>query len=115
MDLDNVVQKRLRGMAVRILGCIENTICCHLDEMDDSEEFKLNGSDLKIIRSEILNAAGDTTRALAGLTDTSAKGGKLSLPREVLGALKSAEVTFVKDGEDDVPVFRVKGEFWLIG
>ena len=115
MEPDQVLQKRVRGMAVRILACIEHTLACHLEGMQDTDHFELSGSDLKVIRSEILNAAGDTTRSLnALLGDTPVKsGGTMSLSRDVVSMLNRASVAFV-ELDDEIPVFRVTGDFNLL-
>jgi len=114
MEFDKVLQKRLRGMAVRILANIEHTLGADLGDMGDNEKFSLSGSDLKVIRSEILNAAGDTTRSLSQLIETSPPG-KQSLSREMLAALNKAEVDIAEvEGEEDIPVFRVLGDFNLL-
>ena len=115
MEFEKILQKRLRGMAVRILANIEHTLGADLSEVKDGEEFVLSGSELHIIRSEILNAAGDTTRSLASLVSSS-KSGKLSLSREMIAALNKAEVDIgAPEGcPDDVPVFRVFGDFNLL-
>jgi len=112
MEFDKVLQKRLRGMAVRILANIEHTLGADLGDMQDNEQFSLSGSDLKVIRSEILNAAGDTTRSLSQLVETSPPG-KQSLSREMIAALNKAEVDIV-EGDEGVPVFRVFGDFNLL-
>lgn len=117
MELDQVLQKRVRGMAVRILACIEHTLSCHLDDVQDRDKFTLEGGDLKVLRSEILNAAGDTTRSLTSLMNDTPKAGnaKLSLSREMIAALNGAVAAFVPQGEDEeIPVFRMKGEFALL-
>lgn len=113
MEFEKVLQKRLRGMAVRILANIEHTLGADLGGMKDDEEFTLSGSELNIIRSEILNAAGDTTRSLASLVGSSTPG-KLSLSREVIAALNKAEVDVVSWENDEMPVFRVYGDFNLL-
>lgn len=113
MEFEKVLQKRLRGMAVRILANIEHTLGADLGGMKDEEEFTLSGSELNIIRSEILNAAGDTTRSLASLVSSSTPG-KLSLSREVIAALNKAEVDIVSWENDEVPVFRAYGDFNLL-
>ncbi len=115
MEFEKVLQKRLRGMAVRILANIEHTVGADLTDMRDDEEFTLSGSELNIIRSEILNAAGDTTRSLTSLVGSS-KPGKLSLSREVIAALNRAEVDIkLPEGcPDEVPIFRAFGDFNLL-
>lgn len=113
MEFDKVVQKRLRGMAVRILACIEHTIQCDLGDLGDEEQVNLTGADLSIIRSEILNAAGDTTRSLTQLVADSPPG-KVSLSRDTIRALGTAEVDIVEDDDEAVPVFRVSGDFNLL-
>lgn len=115
MEFEKILQKRLRGMAVRILTTIEHTLGADLGGMEDSEEFTLSGSEFNIIRSEILNAAGDTTRSLASLVSSS-KPEKLSLSREMIAALNRAEVDIgAPEGcPDEVPTFRVFGDFNLL-
>ena len=115
MEFEKILQKRLRGMAVRILANIEHTLGADLGGMKDDEQFILTGSELNIIRSEILNAAGDTTRSLASLVSSS-KPGRLSLSREVIAALNKAEVDIrAPEGcSDEVPIFRVFGDFNLL-
>lgn len=112
MDFENVLKKRLRGMAVRILANIEHTLGADLGGMDDEEKFTLTGADLNIIRSEILNAAGDTTRSLSQLVAT-AKPGKLSFSRETISLLNKAEVEVVGTIEE-TPVFHAHGDFNLL-
>jgi hypothetical protein len=65
MDFDELLGKRIRGMAVRILANIEHTIGADFKDMPDDDKFALIGADFRIIRSEVLNAAGDTIRSLA--------------------------------------------------
>ena len=116
MEYEAVLKKRLRGMAVRILATIEHTLGADdLEGLDDAEKLAFTGRDLKVIRSEILNAAGDTTRSLASL-DGPSKPGKLSLSREVIQALSKATLDIVGAEDDDaddedVPVFSVTGDF----
>jgi len=109
MEFDKVLQKRLRGMAVRILANIEHTLGRDLGDMEDDEEFVLTGADLNIIRSEILNAAGDTTRSLSSLA-VSPQQSKVSISREVIAALNVAEVGIMAD----IPAFRTSGDFNLL-
>lgn len=113
MEFDKVVEKRLRGMAVRILACIEHTIQCDLADLKPEEKVSLTGEDLNIVRSEILNAAGDTTRSLTQLAADSPPG-KVSLSRETIAALSDAEVDTVMDGDEEIPVFRVHGDFGVL-
>jgi hypothetical protein len=112
MEFDKVIQKRLRGMAVRILACIEHTIQCDLGDLKDEEEVVLTGADLKIARSEILNAAGDTTRSLTQLVADSPPG-KVSFSRDIIKALGDAEVDVIEE-DDVIPVFRIFGDFNLL-
>ena len=115
-DFEEILRKRLSGMAVRILSCIEHTLGADLAGINNSEEHTLSGAELNIIRSEILNAAGDTTRALASLVSTPGVGKqtKVSLPRDVISALNRAFVDTKKIGDEIVPVFRVFGDFNLL-
>lgn len=113
MEFDKVVQKRLRGMAVRILACIEHTIQCDLADLGDDEQVTLSGADLSIVRSEILNAAGDTTRSLSQLAADSPPG-KVSLSRDTIRALGGAEVDIIEEDGEQVPVFRAFGDFNLL-
>lgn len=115
MEFEKVLQKRLQGMAVRILATIEHTLGADLGGMKNDEEFILTGSELNIIRSEILNASGDTTRSLVSLMGSS-KPGRLSLSRDVIAALNRADVDIIEvsNGEEEVPIFRVFGDFNLL-
>jgi len=114
MQLDEILKKRVRGMSVRILACIEHTLSCHLDGIDDDEKFKLHGSDLKLLRSEILNAAGDTTRSLTSLVKDQPIT-KISFDRATITALNRAEVGFEPFGDEETtPFFIVKGDFNLL-
>lgn len=111
MEIDKVLQKRIRAMGVRILACIEHTLGADLGSVGDDEKFALEGVDLKVIRSEILNAAGETTRSLASLLEQPLVG-RLSLSREVIAVLNRAEVDIVEHPEEgSVPVFRAYGDF----
>lgn len=115
MQFEDVLKKRLKGMAVRILANIEHTIGADLSSVKDEEKFMLTGSDLNIIRSEILNAAGDTTRSLAQLaTGDSSPVGKLSMDRGMMSAIHKAELDIVEDEPEDVPTFQVQGDFNLL-
>lgn len=117
MQFEEVLKKRLRGMAVRILANIEHTLGADLGDMEDGEEFTLTGAELGVIRSEILNAAGDTTRSLASLVAPSkpGKGSRLSLERDVIAALNKAYVDIVEmPDDDDIPTFVVSGDFNLL-
>lgn len=116
MELEQALHKRVRGMAVRILSCLEHSLSCHLDGIGDNEKFTLDGADLKTLRGVILDAAGDTTRSLAALVHDAPRGGsKLSLPREMIAALNSAMLKFVKqDRDEEVPVCEIRGEFVLL-
>jgi len=117
MEFEEVLKKRLRGMAVRILANIEHTLGADLGDMGDDETFTLTGAELGVIRSEILNAAGDTTRSLASLVTPlkAGKGVRVSLERDVIAALNGAtvEILEMSDG-DDVPTFCVSGDFNLL-
>lgn len=113
MELEQILKKRLRGMSVRILACIEHTLACHLDEVQDGEEFRLHGSDLKVLRSEILNAAGDTTRSLTSLVKDQPVG-KMSLSREMIAVLNRAEVGFETVDDEHVPFWIATGDFNLL-
>lgn len=113
MELDQVLKKRVRGMSVRILACVEHTLACHLDAVRDDEKFVLYGSDLKLIRGEVLNAAGDTTRSLSSLIKDNPPG-KVSLSRDVIAALNRAEVDIETVGDEEVPIFTISGDFNLL-
>lgn len=111
MELDKIMQKRIRAMGVRILACIEHSLSCHLDDIEDGDRFELIGEDLKVLRSEILNAAGDTSRSLGSLvSDPKNVNTRLSLERDVIEVLTNAEFGIVEheDG-DDVPAFVLSG------
>jgi len=110
MEFQQVVKRRLKGMAVRVLSTIEHTIRADLDAVGDDEKFVLTGADLSIIRNEILNAAGDTTRSLSQLGGEASPSHSLSLSREMISAINKAVVSM--DGED--PVFTISGDFNLL-
>ncbi len=116
MQFDEIVKKRLRGMAVRILATIEHTLCVNFSDMDNNEQFTLTGAELSIIRSEILNAAGDTTRSLSSLGGVAKPNGKISLSRELIAALNIADVNIIEtpSDEEDIPIFRISGDFNLL-
>ena len=113
-DLNEVLGKRLRGMAVRILACIEHTVRADLDDMGNDEKFTFSGGELKVIRSEILNAAGDTTRSLGSLFNQS-NANKRVISREVISILNTAKFEVIELDDETVPVFTVSGEFLLLG
>lgn len=114
-SFEEVLKKRIKGMAVRILANIEHTLGADLGQMKDDEEFVLHGADLNVIRSEILNAAGDTGRSLAQLADGGGTIGKLSFDRATMSALNKATLDVVpSDDGDEVPVFEVQGDFNLL-
>ena len=117
MEFEKVLGKRVKGMAVRILANIEHTLGADLGGMNDDEKYTLTGADLNVIRSEILNAAGDTTRSLAQLIGDPSKVGRVSLTREEIAALNKATVDIVEDPDgvdNDVPIFKVFGDFNLL-
>lgn len=116
MQFDEIVKKRLRGMAVRILATIEHTLCVNFSDMDNQEKFTLTGAELNIIRSEILNAAGDTTRSLSSLGGSAGSSSQLSLSREMIAALNIAFVDIIETPieEEDIPLFRISGDFNLL-
>ncbi len=109
-ELDDVLGKRLRGMAVRILACIEHTVRADLDNVSGRERFTLYGDDLKVIRSEVLNAAGDTTRSLASLLEQPIVG-KRTISRDMILALNSALLENLVFEDETVPVFTISGDF----
>ena len=109
MEIDKVLKKRIRAMGVRILAVIENSVGAAMDGVEDHEEFKLEGADLKVIRSEILNAAGETTRSLESLLEQPLVG-KLALSREVMGVLNKAEVDIREIEGERIPVFKAYGD-----
>lgn len=113
-DFEEVMGKRLRSMSVRILACIEHTLGADLVGMKPDESYTLLGSDLSIIRGEILNAAGDTTRALSQLVSAprTGKQAKVSLPRDVIAAFNKAHVDINEQTQE--PVLKVFGDFNLL-
>ena len=108
MEFEEILKKRIRGMAVRILACIEHTLQADLDGVDDNESFALRGSDLKIIRGEILNAAGDTTRSLSTL-GTESYSAKISLSHETITCLQRAELRVLEFDDVSIPIASIKG------
>jgi len=112
-ELNELLGKRLRGMAVRILACIEHTVKADLDGIEDNEKFSVMGGDLKIIRSEILNAAGDTTRSLGSLLEQPISG-KRTISREVIAALNGAKLDIFDLEDETVPVFTATGDFGVL-
>jgi len=116
MEFDKIVNKRLKGMAVRILSFIEDSLdACDLEDVGEAEAFTITGSSLKEIRSEILNAAGETSRSISSLKATPGNG-KVSFSRDVMSALSRASVEIVEaEGSDEkMPVFETNGEFNLL-
>jgi hypothetical protein len=112
-ELNDVLGKRLRGMAVRILACIEHTVKADLDGIEDNERFTIMGGDLKVIRSEILNAAGDTTRSLGSLLEQPISG-KRTISRETILALNSAKLEILEFEDESVPIFTASGDFGVL-
>ncbi len=112
-ELNDVLGKRLRGMAVRILACIEHTVKADLDGIGDNEKFTIMGGDLKIIRSEVFNATGDTTRSLVSLLEQPING-KRSISRETILALNNANMEILDFEEESVPVFTTSGDFGVL-
>lgn len=112
-DLNDVLSRRLRGMAVRILACIEHTVRADLDDIDDNERFSIVGGDLKIIRSEILNAAGDTTRSLGSLFEQPING-KKTFSKDSILLLNSAKLQIVDFEDESVPSLTLDGDFNLL-
>lgn len=115
MESDNVVKKRLKGMAVRILATIEHVLGADdLESLNDDEKLAITGGDLKVIRSEILNAAGDTTRSLMH-EDGASRTGKVSLTRDMIQAISRAEVDILESPDkESVPIFNMSGNFNLL-
>jgi hypothetical protein len=115
MDSSNVLKKRIRGMAVRILSTIEHRFGVDdIETLGDNDKFDITGSDLKVIRGEVLNAAGDTTRSLVSSEQGSAKPGQLSLDRDTIIALKRAKVNIQEVDGEEIPSFWVSGNFNLL-
>lgn len=118
MEFEKVLQKRLKGMAVRILANIEHTLGADLGDMKDNEEHTLTGVDLNVIRSEILNAAGDTTRSLAQLVGDAKQSGSagVSFSRDVIASLNKAHIDIgaLEGTPNDIPMFRAFGDFNLL-
>ena len=112
-DLNDVLAKRLRGMAVRILACIEHTVGADLDDIDDDERFTIRGGDLKIVRSEILNAAGDTTRSLTSLFEQPSIG-KRTISKEMISAFNTAKFDLVVIDQEAIPTFKLNADFALL-
>lgn len=102
-------------MAVRLLATIEHILGADFASMNDNEKFVLTGAQLNIIRSEILNAAGDTTRSLSSTPGTS-EPGKISFSRDAIQALNKAVVDILQEDQEngDVPVFVICGDFNLL-
>jgi hypothetical protein len=115
MEFGSILKRRVRGMAVRILSTIEHRFGVDdIESLGDDDKFGITGSDLKVIRSEILNAAGDTTRSLTS-EDGPSKPGTLSLSRDMIAALNRAELDIVRTSDDEeVPIFRVFGNFNML-
>ena len=111
MEFDLVIKKRLNGMTARLLANIEHTVGVKLNQIHNDEQFTLTGADLNIIRNEILNAAGDTTRSLAPLVSVS-RPGQISFSRNTIAALNRAEVDILETS--DIPLFKVFGDFHLL-
>ena len=112
MEFEQILKKRVRGMAVRILANIEHALgITDLEGVTDKEQFTLTGAVLRVIRGEVLNAAGDTTRSLSSEVSTS-KPGRLSFSREVIGALNEATVDI--DDAMNLPILRISGDFYLL-
>ena len=114
MEFHKVLEKRLRGMAVRILANIEHTLGADLGDMKDNEKFTLTGAELGVIRSEILNASGDTTRSLSQLIGDPSKVGSVSLSRDEIAILNKAKVDMTEFGQEEVPTFKLFGDFNLL-
>jgi hypothetical protein len=112
-DLNDILQRRLRGMAVRILARIEDIVDANLDNVSDAAKFTIVGSDLKMIRSEVLNAAGDTTRSLGSVFEQPIAG-KHSFSREAISCLNGATFEITDFEDESVPVIRLNGDFVML-
>lgn len=112
-ELNDVLGKRLRGMAVRILACIEHTVKADLDGIEDNEKFTIMGGDLKVIRSEVLNAAGDTTRSLGSLLEQPISG-KRTISREMMNALSTSKFEIVEFEDEMVPLFSFRADYPIL-
>lgn len=115
MEFEQIVNKRLKGMAVRILSRIEDALDADLEDVGEDDSFKINGHELKAVRSEILNAAGETSRSIASLKSKEDPG-RLSFDRGVISALNRSEVDIAIDEDSGIkmPVFETSGEFNLL-
>jgi hypothetical protein len=118
MEFDKIVNKRLKGMAVRILSFIEDSLdASDLEDVGEEEAFTITGGSLREIRSEILNAAGETSRSIASLKATPAGGvSKVSFSREAISALGRAvvEIAEAEGSNEKMPVFETNGDFNLL-
>lgn len=113
MNFNDTLKRRLRGMAARIMSCIEKHADSDLDQLDDSEVIQLTGAELKDIRYEILNAAGDTTRSLSSLVEQD-KPNTLSFGRDTIAAINKADIGFADTESGEVPVITLTGDFNLL-
>ena len=107
-NMDKILQKRVRGMAVRILATIEHTLSCHMENVRENDSFNVSGADLKVLRNEILNAAGDTTRSLQSMAKTGAPQ-KVSFDRAIFSCLEGARLEWAEDDDGTEPVFYATG------
>jgi hypothetical protein len=107
-NMDKILQKRVRGMAVRILATIEHTLSCHMENVRENDSFNVSGADLKVLRNEILNAAGDTTRSLQSMAKTGAPQ-KVSFDRAIFSCLGGARLEWAEDDDGTEPVFYATG------
>lgn len=81
----NISEKKIKVMAAKILSSIESVIDDDISNLSPDCQINFTGSDLQMIRNEVLNAAGDTIRALRDIGTPGA------FTKEELGALLSAE------------------------
>ena len=104
MELEKVIDKKVKSMSVRILATLENILACHLDSLSDNDSFNLDAVELRTLRSEILNAYGDTARSIKTiLKDPESVQGKVSLSRDVIAALRDCEFYMIEEDGPEGP------------
>lgn len=102
--------KRIRALMNRILAGVEHLLRCDFDQIEDKEQFKLQGEDILLIRNLVLDAGNDTIRSMGG---GEADGGRMRFDRPMFPIFKHAVLEFTdadEDGDFD-PMITMRGEF----
>lgn len=103
--MNDLLDKKIKSLMVRILGSIEKCNELKFDDIKDTHEYAMHGSDLKLMRHEILNACNDFKRSLIddkSLSDVA----KTTFYPQTIKIIAMSKVDF----SGNIPVFSTNGD-----